>query len=418
MKRISTFILGAMIAQSAIAQDLGDVRKYAVLGDFVKAKDAIDKVAAAPKTSGKPETWYWKGYVYNALAKDEKTKGLCADCRMEGFEALKKYQEMDPASKELVGEQYVTYFDMYNGFFDQGAKAYSAKDYNGAFEAFQKALTVQTYVYNKKLSYNNFSFPELDTSLVLNTALSARLAKKDADAVTYYSKLANARLGGESYLEMYQYMTEYFIKNNDKAALEKTLATGKSLYPENEYWTEVELESVDRKDKPTLFAKYEEVISKNPGKYTLAYNYSVELFNYMYVGDVRPADFDARRVKLEEMLKSAISLKPNSPDASLLMARHLYNDVYDLQDAGRKIKGTKPEDAKKRVEVRNKALKVADECIQYAATSAKLYSELPKLKPVEKANYKNSYSILESMYGFKGDNAKAADYRKQAEAIQ
>ncbi len=416
MKRISIFMLGTLFAQAALAQDINDVRKFVVLGDLVKAKDAIDKVVAAPKTAAKPETWYWKGYVYNALSKDDKTKGLCADCRMEAFDALKKYQELDPSSKELVSEQYASFFDIYNGFFDIGAKAYNVKEYDAAYGAFKNAIIVEDYVRAKKMSYNNFSFPELDTSLILNTALAARLAKKDAEAVSYYSKLAAARIGGSAYQEMYQYLASQYIANNDIASLSKIAEVGKQLYPDDDYWVEVELETVSKKDKTALFNKYEEVIPKNPGKYILLYNYGVELFNYMYVGDTRPADFDARRPKLEEMLKKAIEVK-NSPDPNLVMARHLYNDVYDLQDAARKIKGTKPEDAKKRVEMRNTGIKRADECIVYASEAAKLYAALPKLKPIEKANYKNALSILESMYSYKGDNAKAAEYKKQGEGL-
>jgi hypothetical protein len=101
----------------------------------------------------------------------------------------------------------------------------------------------------------------------------------------------------------------------------------------------------------------------------------------------------------------------------MLMARHLYNDVYDAQDAIKKIKGTKPEDAKKRVELKTAAGKIADECIKYADAAVKLYAAMPKLKPIEKANYKNALGILESMYGYKGNTAKADEYKKQAESM-
>ncbi len=416
MKRISTFILGAMLTQAASAQTIQDVQTSIFKNDLPKAKEAIDKIVVAPKTATKPESWYWKGYVYNALAKNDTTKKLCADCRMEAFEAFKKYQEMDPASKELVSEQYASFFDMYNGYFDIGAKAYNAKDYDAALSGFKNALMVEDYIKSKNMSYNNFKFPDLDTSLLQNTGLSARLAKKDDEAVIYYNKLAAAEIGGPAMSEMYLYLADYYIRKKDNETLAKIAATGKRLYPADEYWTEVELETISKDDKVALFAKYEELIAKNPDKYSLVYNYGVELFNYLYVGDAKPADFEARKPKLDETLKKAIQIK-NTPDANILMARHIYNDVYDMQDASRKIKGTKPEDAKKRVDIRNAAVKKADECITYASEAAKLYAAMPKLKPIERANYKNAFSIMESMYGFKGDNAKAAEYKKQGEAL-
>ncbi len=274
----------------------------------------------------------------------------------------------------------------------------------------------EDYVREKGFEYNGFKFGAIDTSLVQNMALSARLAKNDAEAVKNYERLVALNLSGPSNLEMYQYLAQYYIDTKNQAALNAILEKGIKLYPGDEYWTEVEIDQVDKKDKPALFAKYEEVMAKNTGSYTVVYNYGVELFNYLYVGDSRPADFDMKKNKLDEVLKKALAIK-NSPEANMLMARHIYNDVYDIQDAIKKIKGTKPEDAKKRVELKAAAGKAADECIKYADAAVQLYAALPKLKPIEKANYKNALGILESMYGYKGNNAKADEYKKQAESL-
>jgi hypothetical protein len=310
----------------------------------------------------------------------------------------------------------VRLFDLYNGYFDLASKAYEAKDYAAAYTNFSNAYMVEDYIKGKGFEYNGFKFGAMDTSLVQNMALSARLAKKDDEAVKHYQRLADINLSGPSNLEMYQYLAQYYLDTKNTPAVNAILDKGKKLYPEDAYWTEIEVDQVDKKDKPALFAKYEEVMGKNSNSYTLAYNYSVELFNYLYVNDARPADFDARKVKLDEVLKKAIAIK-NSPDANMLMARHLYNDVYDMQDAVKKVKGTKPEDAKKRIELKAAAMKGADECIKYADAAVKLYAALPKLRPIEKANYKNAVGILESMYAYKGNNAKADEYKKMAETL-
>jgi hypothetical protein len=44
----------------------------------------------------------------------------------------------------------------------------------------------------------------------------------------------------------------------------------------------MELEQVDSKDKKALFAKYEELMPKYPGKFLMTYNYAVELIQ-LYV---------------------------------------------------------------------------------------------------------------------------------------
>jgi hypothetical protein len=401
---------------AGFAQSIDDIKKAAEKQDWAAAKKAVDGYLANEKNAGKAEGWYYKGLVYNEYSKKDDLSAGCPDCKMQAFEAFKKYQVMDPKNVYMVLEQNVRLFDLYNGYFDLASKAYEAKDYAAAYTNFSNASMVEDYIKGKGFEYNGFKFGAIDTSLVQNMALSARLAKNDAEAVKHYERLADLNLSGPSNLEMYQYLAQYYIDTKNNTALNAVLEKGKKLYPTDEFWTEIEIEQVDKKDKPVLFAKYEEVMAKNTGSYTLAYNYSVELFNYLYVGDTRPADFDARKGKLDEVLKKAIAIK-NSPDANMLMARHLYNDVYDVQDAIKKVKGTKPEDAKKRIELKATAMKGADECIKYADAAVKLYAAMPKLKPIEKANYKNAVGILESMYAYKGNTAKADEYKKMAETL-
>ncbi len=400
---------------AGFSQSIDDVKKAIDKGDWGAGKKAIDGFIANEKNASKPEAWYYKGVIYNEYSKKD-SLAACPDCKMQAFEAFKKYQVMDPKNVYMVLEQNVRLFDLYNGYFDLASKAYEAKDYAGAYTNFSRASIVEDYVREKGFEYNGFKFGAMDTSLVQNMALSARLAKNDADAVKNYERLVALNLSGPSNLEMYQYLAQYYIDNKNQTALNAVLEKGKKLYPGDEYWTEVEIDQVDKKDKLALFAKYEEVMAKNPGSYTVVYNYGVELFNYLYVGDSRPADFDAKKAKLDEVLKKALAIK-NSPEANMLMARHLYNDVYDTQDAIKKIKGTKPEDAKKRIELKGIAGKQADECIKFADAAVKLYAAMPKLKPIEKANYKNAAGILESMYGYKGNTAKADEYKKLAESM-
>jgi hypothetical protein len=415
MKKFLCFMVVLMGFGAGFAQSIDDVKKALEKQDWAAGKKAVDGCLGDAKNASKAEAWYYKGVIYNEYSKKD-SLGTCPDCKMQAFEAFKKYQVLDPKNVFMVLEQNVRLFDLYNGYFDLASKAYEAKDYAAAYGHFTNAAMVEDYIKGKGFEYNGFKFGAMDTSLVQNMALSARLAKKDAEAVKQYERLVELNLSGPANLEMYQYLAQYYIDTKNNSALNTILEKGKKLYPTDEYWTEIELDQVDKKDKPVLFAKYEEVMAKNPGSYTLAYNYGVELFNYLYVNDARPADFDAKRVKLEDVLKKALAIK-GSPDANMLMARHLYNDVYDTQDAIKKIKGTKPEDAKKRIELKGVAGKIADECIKYADAATKLYAALPKLKPIEKANYKNAVGILESMYGYKGNNAKADEYKKMAETL-
>jgi hypothetical protein len=416
MKKVLSFLALAFMGNIVIGQSLDDVRKLMLLNKTVDAKVAIDKYFADPKNATKADGWYYKGAIYNDLAKTEATAKLCTNCRLEAFEAFKKYQALDAKNTLMNEEENVRLFDIYNGFFDLGAKQYNTKDYAGAFENFKNTGNVGDYITSKGFSYKGFKFPPLDTSLTQNTALAARLAKNDEMAAKYYEKLVGINLKSESDLEMYQFLVEYYAKSKNKSAFDAVIKKAKGFYPTNDYWHEMELEQIDRKDKPTLFAKYEELLAQNKTSYTLAFNYSAELFNHVYVSDPKPIDFAAARVKLIDAIKNALAIK-NSADANLLMAKAIYNDTYDAQEEINKIKGAKPADVKLRADKKAAMMKMADECIKYADAAIAEFAKMPTLKPSEKANYKNCYNLQESMYSLKGNAAKATEVKKKSEAL-
>ena len=409
MKKVLFLLAASITTQVAISQSFPEIQLLVAKNDFVVAKPAIDKFLADPKNAAKPEAIYYKGVIYNEISKKDPT---CKDCKMEAFNAFKKYQVMEPKNTLMNEEKNVRLFDIYNGYFDIGAKAYNDKDYDGAFSNFQNAGLVEDYIRAKGFEYDGFKFSAVDTSLLKNTALAARLAKKDGEAVKYYEKLAAINLATDDDLEMYQFLAQYYIDNKNPSALNAILEKGKLLYPKNGYWLEVEIDQIDRKDKPALFAKYEEVIAKNPTDYNLNYNYAVELFNNLYIGDNKPVDSDAKKIKFVNAVKTAIGIQ-NTPAANLLMSRHLYNKVYDMQDLSKNIKGNKPDDIKKKAEYKTAMNKNADDCIKYGDVAIAAYFAMPSLTKVEKANLTNALSINESMYVFKGNAVKAAEYKKK-----
>ncbi len=404
-----SFMLASLNA--VFSQTINEVKKAIEKDDMALAKKAIDGLMTMEKNANNAEAWYYKGVVYNECSKKGDLLTACPNCKMEAFNAFKKYQILDPKNMYMVLEQNVRLFDIYNGFFDRASTFYAAKDYASAYTNFSNASLVEDYIRSKRFEYNGFKFGALDTSLVQNMALAARLAKMDAEAVKSYERLAAFNVNGPSFLEMYQYLAEYYLKNKNTLALNAILEKGKKLYPNEEYWTEIEIEQVNKNDKPALFAKYEEVMGKNPTNYLTAYNYSVELFNYLYVSDSRVTDFDVKVLKLEEILRKVLAIK-NSPEANMLMTRHLYNDVYDLQEAIKKNTGTKPADEKKKMELKATSIKVATECIKYAEMGVKLYASKTTLKPIDKANYKNVVEIVKNMYALKGNKAKEEEYKK------
>ena len=430
MQRFLLSLLLVLGSSSLFAQSIEDIEGQLGKGELDKAKASVDAFLTKEKNAAKSDGWWYKGVIYNEIAKSDKYKSLTPDARMEAFNAFKKYYEMDPKAVRATLEQHVRLFDIYNGYFDLGVKKFGEGDalakekkeaesvapFNEAFANFKNALAVEEYIGGKGLEYNGFKFPTFDTTLIQNIALSAYRAKKDEEAVVYYKKIADQKIAGKDNIDVYQLLIEYYAKRNDKVNKEKYLQLGRELFPTDDRWYQMELDELDTKDKKVLFAKYEELMPKYPEKHLLSYNYAVELFNYTYAGDTKPADYKESQAKIESVLKKTIAANKSYPEADVLMSRHFYNVLYDYQDEMQAVKGTTPADKKKKEDLKVKMNEAADQLIIYSQAAFDLYSAKPTLKAGEKGNYKVVAGYLATAYEVKGDKAKAEEFRKKSEA--
>jgi hypothetical protein len=413
MKKGLLVVTLALLGNAIFAQTLDDVKKYVLLNKYEDAKAMIDKFMLDPKNAAKADGWYYKGVIYNEVSK---TNASCTTCKIDAFEAFKKYQVLDPKNTWMNEEQNIRLFDLYENFYNRGTKKYGENDFNAAFENYKNAGLVGDYITMKGFKIPQLSISKLDTTLILYTAVAARQANKDDLSIPYYQKLVEANLGGEQFLNMYYFLVEYYSNSKNSDLFTSTLAKAKLHYPNDDFWVEKEISLVDSKDKKALFAKYEEILASNKSNYTMAYNYSVELFNYAFTSDPKPADYNEAKAKVKNALTSALKIK-NTGDANLLMARALYNESYDAQEEMNKVKGAKPEDVKKRAEKKAAAFKIADECIMYSEAAVTEYAKAEPLKGGQKANYKSCYRLLEDIYSFKGNAAKSAEAKKKGDAI-
>ena len=422
MKKLSLFAILIAATFFAVAQDIEQIKTFALLGQTQKGKEAVDKFLAIEKNAKKPEAWFYKGFLYNLASKDSaKTTVENSALKAEAFEAFKKYRELDPKNT-LLGEQNNSpLFDLYVGYStDIGVKAYNSKDQNAAFEGFKKALEIHDYIYAADLTgANGFKFTALDTTLTTYTAIAAYEAKRPDDAVVYYKKLADANVSDPQYLDVYQVLADNYRTKKDKAAFDEILAKGKKLYPKNEeYWTALEIDyATQGVGKPAIFAKYDELLATYPGNYMLSYNYGVELYQYIFSDSVKAAEVNGYKTKLVEVMKGAVTAK-STVEANFLLANFLYNNSIDIDDEKRKIKGTKPDDLKKKKEFTAASTKSMEDAIPYAQGVEAAFAGIAKPKNAEKVNYKQSLVILKNIYEVKKDAAKIADYEKKIKAAE
>ncbi len=413
MRKPILFLFFLASGTAMIAQNLDEVQEKINKGKYGEAKEKIDKVLADPKNQKSANAWYYKSLVYSELAKDSSRTDI--DYRMESFNAYKKYLETDPKNVMGTLSQNGSLFGLYEGYYNRGIKYFDAKEYDKAFSDFKNALTIKDFVYGKKFEINGFRFAAIDTNLLNLTGSAAILTKQEDAGITYFQQLADAKVKGDDYKEIYPILVDYYNRKKNAEARSKYLAIGRELYPNNQYWNQAQLEDAGD-DKVKRLARFQEMLKTDPTNYELALDYGIELFNYTYNTD-KPADYQARQAELQAALSNAIRLNSTAP-ANYIMAQHLYNQIYDFQQDYNAIKGTKPDDVKKKLVINKNIGAKFDELSVYSQAAYDAYSKMTTLKANEKENYKKVTLQLIEYYKLKKQPAKAKIYEDKLKTIK
>jgi len=442
---LSTLFVAALF--SAKAQNLDDVQEKMSKGKWDEAKEKIDKILADSKNQGKANPWYYKGKVYAELARMDTSGTYKQDLSKEAFEAFKKYQQLEPKNTLMLLDQNVGLFQLYDMHYNRGIKNYNKKDYTGAFNDFRAAIEVGAYTREKGFDYNGFKVPELDTTLVNLAATAAYMAKDEEQAIAYYEKLANARLKDKEFREVYGMLAEHYLKKNDPKA-DKYLQLGKELFPDENYWISLEFGDVASKEQEEIeklraqleqasnkkdieekinklemsakekrAARYEEMIRKYPTNALLTLDYAIEMFNNTYSYEKKPADYTARQEKLRKALEQAIQVQPNSSLANYVMSQHIYNEVYDLEEQLRAVRGTTPADQAKKKDLTAKIDRKYEDLLEYSQKAYDLYSAEASLKAQDKANYRKVINQLIDYHQRKKQADKVTMYQNKLKSL-
>jgi hypothetical protein len=406
-------VLGGLYANS---QGLDDVKKMIILQQYDKAKPEIDKYMADPKNSAKPEGWYYKAFTYNSLARvATKQVPESKTLNQESYVSVKKYMELDPKAPLTKEENNSTIYNVYYSFYDLGVKMYNEKNYQESYDLFKSTLDVHDYIFANNLGGpNGLKFSAHDTDIVWNLVVLANELKKKEEVMGYYIRIADANLSDEKYAEAYDELIKKYKKEDNKELFEKYMASAKKYYPVDKiYWESTEIEfAIKGLENEALFKKYEELTISHPNTYMVFFNYGYELTKYVYSDEAKGKDVSAYKQKIPELFKKANSIK-STIDVNVLLANFYYNSSFDYIDEANKIKGTKPEDVKKRNEQLALGKSTINQAIPYGEEAVKLFAALKEYKMSEKANYKQVLDILSVAYKQNGNAAKAAEYEKR-----
>lgn len=417
MKRIlCTAVLVALAAPAVMAQTVKKTKELVTANDWVKAKESVELTLANPKLKKDEvaEAWYLKAKIYSGLASNAATKASAPNARATALEAIKKAMETnkDQVQVFLTMDQYAPVFNLYTVNFEEGAALYNESKYAEALDAFKNTAVTGEYIFSQ-----GWGLYKLDTTLNYYMALSAVNAKNEPEAIKYFTVLADAKVAtGPEHATIYRYLAKHFFDKKDEANMTKYINLGKQFYPNDDYLPLLELDYVREKgDKKALFAKFEEMTAAAPNNFDIVFEYANELFGETHVSDIKskPANYADNCKKIESLYTKAIELKPENTDVQLALGKHFYNMALLKDEEARLIKGTKPEDVKKKTDIKAEVASLASSSIAPLEKVFNTYVSEEKLKTHDRSNYKSAASLLQYAYEIKGDKAKADFYQKK-----
>ena len=415
MRKLVLALLLAASFTGLYAQKLDDVKEKMDKQKWDEAKEKIDKALTDPKAQDNSTAWFYKAQIYNNLAKAHPEDPTLYATAFEAAKTYLKLEEKQPENKRFLTstlEGNKTLFDFYSSSFKAGADAFNKHDYQTAFTDFQR--TLDAFDLLKQYKFTNVVF---DTTSVLYAGISAEQLKNKEQAVKYYSMLADKKVYDTTYAGIYEYIVNYYTLGKDIPNARKYLTIAEEVYPKNDRWMAYEMELVGD-DKAAKIAKYKELLERYPNNSDLALDYAVQYFNYTYSNETKPSDYAQRQDTLAQILQKALSIQ-QSTLGNYLMSRHINNQIADLEEQRRSIKGPNQADVNaKRKAFDDKIAQKNEELIVYSQKAADLYAAETNLKPVEKIYYKEVLRDLADYYNQKKNTAKATEYQNKIKQLQ
>lgn len=401
------------------AQDVKTVKKAYESKALDKAQAAVDALMA--KDDKKAENWFWKHKVYYAISESEQYSKLVPDARLTGWQALKKYNALDPDLKVAITDNIIGYQDnfqaYYNKFINAGSTTLNANNYTEALANFKNALSVTDIYYAKKWIPN-----VLDTTITFYAGYAAdRSSTNNDDAELYYKRIVDANAYGTDFHIAYGWLANYYLNTKKETAKgNEVVEKGLKLYPTNEYLVNLKNNAIKNSgDWNAILANGEANVSKPTATYTEYINYGSELFDYLYSDTVKRADQLDREKRLEEVLTKALSFKPNSAETNFIFGSHHTNKAARLDREAKKLATKKlPADvaAKKQIETQRDAeINAALSNLELAASIYK--SKGANIKATDKDNYKSTLRNLINLYKFKANPDRAKNYDAELKAL-
>ena len=317
LSKIITLLIFVGFSSFAQKAELQSAMNYVKWNDFEKAKTSIDKCVANESTMSMAKTWYWSGFIHQAIAdsKDEKLASLKPGALEQALKSYQKALELDKDndySREINEKMGNIAFN----YMDAGINNFQEKKYEEALTNFEIGIKVKKDFFN-----------QTDTNGINNCALSAYKSAQYAKAALYYNQVISLNAGDS---RTFIALSNSYLNQNDTTSAIKALGQGISKYPQDKDLTSRQFNLYLLSGKASeAYVEAEKSIQLDPTNANLYLNKGIlaEQLN-------KPEEAEAA-------YKKAIELNAGLFDAQYNLGTFYYNQGVDMNRKANDIKDNK-----------------------------------------------------------------------------
>ncbi len=412
MKRtlFSCAVAFAALSASAQKSNLRAANNYLSSGEYANAKKAIDEATTNEATSNDPKTWALRGQVYLQLQTIDKASNPYREGATSLLKAVQlgsKDQEVNPSLKAAA---------FY--YFNDGAAASRAKDFNAAYDYFGQAIALHDADGGVRFKGDK-QFDTVASEARVQQILAAQQLGKTTELVSLLEAAKNDPISRQPYLHYLLAETYTKMGNMDKAFA--AFDDGKKAFPGNKDLTNGELNLYVKSGRTEeMLKRLEDAAVADPNspelQFSLGNAYTSSAFPK--TGNA-PANYKDVVAKAEAAYTKTLALKPDVADYQYNAGTLFYNEAAEFNKQLNAISGTSQADMRKA-----EALKVQRDAM---FARAQPYFEKVVLLLEAKGNnrseddkitYRSSLIGLREIYVRVNNTAKAAEAKAKIDAMK
>ncbi len=358
-----------MMAQK---KDRTDAFMYNKNGQYEKAMVSIEKCINHEQFHGmKPNdqatAWLYRATIYQNIIQsdDQSLKAKAPDALEKVYESLMKCMENKSFMEENRDEIITRVNAVMNSYYNEGANAFDAGNYEAAIPQLKKAYDIAA----------SLGIPE-SVDMLKYSAFACIKAKEYDKAIEYYELLHSTGYEGE---DLYHHLASAYLGKGDKEQAAKAIADGIAKFPNSEglIRENVNLKLSEGKGVEAV-ADLEQLLETRPDDVTLMF-----ALGTIYGDDTKDM-FDGD--KAIDYYTRAINAKPDYYDAIYNLGALYINMSNKIKEQADAITGFSKAEQQQYEELSNQANELIRTGLPYVKQAFEAQPS-PEIKSVLKSMY-------------------------------